>query len=136
MEIKINAFALCKEIIFDKFSNTFSFIHVLESIRPALYPFCVNALNLGLILDCRKSVEALSLSVACGPQGGIAHQLVRLQLRQLDVGLNKVHVKLGELPLVQPGWYDCTVIMDDGQGQRLGATISLFAEKPVNTVNS
>lgn len=134
MDMRINACALCKEVLFDKFSNTFSFIHVVECVRPTQYPFSVSGLSLGLILACRKEIPALSLWVGCAPEGENAAQLVRLQLRQLEVGLNKVHVKLGELPLAKPGWHDCTLIMDDGQGQRLAATMTLFAEEPAHGV--
>lgn len=128
--MQLTAIALCKEVLFDKFSNTFSFIHVVERVRPAQYPFALTGLSLGMIFDIAQPVPLMALQVLCGLTGGTPAQVAVFQLANLETGPQKIHARLSEILLTAPGRHECSIFLNDGRAQRLLAVLPIYAEEP------
>lgn len=126
--MQLAAIALCKEVLFDKFSNTFSFIHVLERVRPAQYPFVLSGISLGMILELDRPVRSLAIAIACNQAGQAAAIIANFNIANIEPGPQKIHARLNDMIIAAPGKYECSVFCNDGNGQRLLATLPVYAE--------
>lgn len=124
------AVALCKEVLFDKFSNTFSFIHILERVRPAQYPFALGGISLGMILDLQQPIHSLAIGIACNQAGQPAVIIANFAIANVEPGPQKIHAKINEITLTSPGRHECSVFVNDGSGQRLLAILPIYADPP------
>lgn len=124
----LTAVALCKEVLFDKFTNTFSFIHIIERVRPAQYPFILGGVSLGMILDVQQPVHSLAIGIACNRAGQPAAIVANFALSNVELGPQKIHAKISEIILAGPGRHECSILVNDGSGQRLLAILPIYAD--------
>ncbi|GEM_PF-2783920 len=129
--MKVVTCALCKEVLFDKFTNTFSFIHILEQVRPRQYPFILSDVSIGLLMEFEAPTSSLSLQVSCLGAGSPGARVAGFGLRNLEAGIQKLHLRLHEITLVKPGRYDFQITAHDGMHQGLVASLPLLAVGPM-----
>lgn len=126
----LTAVALCKEVLFDKFTNTFSFIHIIERVRPAQYPFALGGISLGMILDVQRQVQSLAIGIACNQAGQPPTIVANFAISNVELGPQKIHARISEIMLSGPGRHECSIFVNDGSGQRLLAILPIYADQP------
>lgn len=129
--MKVVSCALCKEVLFDKFTNTFSFIHIVEQVRPRQYPFVLSDISIGLIMELEAPADAVSLQVSCVPIGSSGVKVAGFGLRGLGKGIHKLHLRLNEITLVKPGRYDFLIVGNNGLHEEALASLPLVAVEAV-----